>query len=839
MRRRIGLSNRRPIARDAPPRKGLAGPLREAPPQCYPYPAMRLLNLLLLLELACQEQPRSSRARARPAPRPPPVAAADASAPPDGGADRDGGSDPDVLAPSVGLAAYFMTNVFAEPRFDSRRLGWIRVGEKHDVGPLHPGDQECPGGFRPLTKTRGWVCEGKGIVVGRYPATLRHGTQPAKRDALIPYDYGYVRVGGTPLYRRAPTWEQVQEIEYPQEPDAGPGGGGARADTETEAEADAEPDTEADTDIRHRFRYPISDSDSDIRDRLRWPGACQLRSREADEPEEPEEPEELDTHGGLVVRSLAEGFILSIDRQLGEWPNLLYRTIRGQWVNARKVRRMRATTFRGVEVGDGEVLAIAFAAGRPRARHERNARGRIVPRGQVPGSFGFVVARELDERRVHWLEAPDGALYRAAGLTVVRPAPPPEGLAAGEKWIDVNVTHQTLVAYEGTRPVFATLVSSGSEARGFATPPGRFRIRSKHVTFTMDGDLEGDGAYSIEDVPYVMYYDLSYALHAAFWHSFFGRQRSHGCVNLSAADAHWIFDWVEPQLPAGWYGVWADDAHPGDARGRPEAGLRAARAAPARDAIVWGVQGRGRGPRKRRSSAPPPTKRRGSAPPAPGPGFPERLATIVGLIQSRGLDRDAVVAELDGADTSEVMAALVALLAGIGRRPRRRHPRRRRPDGPTGRARGHRGRGPWATRRQRRPCRAPGRGCRRPRGSAVACRAGRGAPRAPAPHGPAGGGLGRGRARARRPLAGHAARRPGRASVLVRGGRGRHARRAPAGRLCRRSRGRPGARREAAPAGRRSPVTRMRAPSSSGSRPRPTAASRWPPGVRCSRSARS
>lgn len=260
---------------------------------------------------------------------------------------------------------------------------------------------------------------------------------------------------------------------------------------------------------------------------------------------------------------MKEGFILSVDRQLGEWPNLLYRTIRGQWVNARKIHKMRPTTFHGVAIPVGQSLPVAFAGGRARARHERNTKGRIVPRGQVDRSYGFVVARELEERRVRWLEAVDGSLFRAAGLTIVRPVAPPAGLAEGEKWIDVDLARQSLVAYEGSRAVYATLISSGSESRGFATPPGTFRIKSKHVTFTMDGDLEGDGAYSIEDVPYVMYYDLSYALHAAFWHSFFGRQRSHGCLNLSAADARWLFEWVEPILPEGWYGVWATDEHPG------------------------------------------------------------------------------------------------------------------------------------------------------------------------------------------------------------------------------------------------------------------------------------
>ena len=40
--------------------------------------------------------------------------------------------------------------------------------------------------------------------------------------------------------------------------------------------------------------------------------------------------------------------------------------------------------------------------------------------------------------------------------------PPPEvDAGAGERWIDVDLETQTLVAYEGLRPVFATLVSTG------------------------------------------------------------------------------------------------------------------------------------------------------------------------------------------------------------------------------------------------------------------------------------------------------------------------------------------------------------------------------------------
>jgi hypothetical protein len=125
------------------------------------------------------------------------------------------------------------------------------------------------------------------------------------------------------------------------------------------------------------------------------------------------------------------------------------------------------------------------------------------------------------------------------------------------RWIHVNLEQQTLVAYEGSRAVFATLVSSGKE--GFETPRGLFRIFAKHVSATMDGLAGNDDAYSIEDVPWTMYFQGNYALHAAFWHDKFGTVHSHGCVNMAPADAHWLFRWSTPVLPSGWHGVIADN----------------------------------------------------------------------------------------------------------------------------------------------------------------------------------------------------------------------------------------------------------------------------------------
>ncbi|MEQ9317710.1 MAG: L,D-transpeptidase, partial [Polyangiaceae bacterium] len=117
-------------------------------------------------------------------------------------------------------------------------------------------------------------------------------------------------------------------------------------------------------------------------------------------------------------------------------------------------------------------------------------------------------------------------------------------------------------------PVYAALTSPGkrssNKAKDHRTKKGKWRIREKHLTTTMDGDgPAGDLPYSIQDVPYVQYYDGSYALHGAFWHHNFGREQSHGCVNLAPKDAKHIFMWTEPRIPRGWHGVWSSDKRKG------------------------------------------------------------------------------------------------------------------------------------------------------------------------------------------------------------------------------------------------------------------------------------
>jgi len=130
-----------------------------------------------------------------------------------------------------------------------------------------------------------------------------------------------------------------------------------------------------------------------------------------------------------------------------------------------------------------------------------------------------------------------------SGVATPTPAPPTPPVADyGGKWIDVDLTHQVLRAYAGQMLVFQTLVSTGLPAT--PTVVGTYRIYAKYVSAPMSGP-----GYYLPNVPYIMYFYRGYALHGTYWHSNFGRPMSHGCVNLSVADAEWLFSWAEVGTP--------------------------------------------------------------------------------------------------------------------------------------------------------------------------------------------------------------------------------------------------------------------------------------------------
>jgi lipoprotein-anchoring transpeptidase ErfK/SrfK len=117
------------------------------------------------------------------------------------------------------------------------------------------------------------------------------------------------------------------------------------------------------------------------------------------------------------------------------------------------------------------------------------------------------------------------------------PAAPEYASGNGERWIDVDLTNQSVYAYEGDVVVNSFIVSTGTWLTPTVT--GQYKIYVK----IRSGNMHGPG-YFLPDVPYIMYFYKGYGLHGTYWHHNFGTPMSHGCVNLQTDDAAWLFNWA-------------------------------------------------------------------------------------------------------------------------------------------------------------------------------------------------------------------------------------------------------------------------------------------------------
>jgi hypothetical protein len=228
-----------------------------------------------------------------------------------------------------------------------------------------------------------------------------------------------------------------------------------------------------------------------------------------------------------------------------------------------RLTRIEPSAFHGDALDETTTLPVAFV----RTRHALEYQGGPAV-GLRPGrQLGYRQALPLSgEKRtfdgIRYLETRSGTWLRAEhALVIEAPASLPPWASRKRSWIHVAIRDQTLVAYSGPTPVYATLVSTGAGGLGdpketHATPRGEFVIHTKHVAVSMSGDEVGD-EFDLRDVPYVQYFTEGYALHAAYWHDAFGLPKSHGCVNLSPLDARALFHLTEPAVPQAWHGAFA------------------------------------------------------------------------------------------------------------------------------------------------------------------------------------------------------------------------------------------------------------------------------------------
>lgn len=438
------------------------------------------------------------------------------------------------------------TQVRERPADDARIMGYLRAGAIVKASERSVGNSGCAAGWYQI-EPAGYVCADKSNATTDVTNDLvRALSRRPDTSATMPYLYGTVRRPG-PVYGKLPTREQAEAAEPGYEAKLnewlgldGENGASFRADYWLKYRApDAlklPPDQLWDSKKSDPIPWPFASGK--VPGRTLWPQPMldEVVASKA----------KMKNGFAFIDTTVVEGRRYAITTQL-------------QAIPVDRLRPIEGSTYKGVEIPRD--IDFPFALVRRAGPIFKEEKGKLVKAGDVErrAVLKLTGKQKMSGGRLHYQTA-DGLWISDKQASRLDPAKRmPKWGSNGERWIDINITKQTLVAYDGTKPVFATLVSTGEAGledpeKSRATKRGIFRIHTKHVSATMDSDVVGE-EFELRDIPYVQYFEGSYAIHAAYWHDDFGTPRSHGCINMAPEDARRLFFFTEPQVPANWHGV--------------------------------------------------------------------------------------------------------------------------------------------------------------------------------------------------------------------------------------------------------------------------------------------
>jgi len=424
--------------------------------------------------------------------------------------------DPDRLLVAIARE----TLIYEQPSFNATKIGYLRAGAqvRRDAQPA--GHEGCKGGFYRIMP-EGYVCVGATATLDPNHPVAQFGRVRPDRSSALPYRYGRSIYPTPPFYTRLPS-----KLEQEQE--------------EVELARHLEANTRA------AWRDAPTDPTPQF---LAAGGQAPTPFGYAHEANKLTNGRAVTDSSFALLAIYDQGgrrFGLSTDMSL---------------LPLDRMKPVVASTFHGIALGGEVELPVVFV-------RNHNA---FLYSGSP--STGFSISRPLGFREalpitgrsrslagLSYLETTSGDWLRDDNLVRVdRMVQRPGWVKPGRTWIHVSIMKQSMVAYVGDKPVYATLVSTGADGMGdpkttHSTVRGQFLIHTKHVTATMDSDEVGD-EFDLRDVPYVQYFSEGFAFHAAYWHDTFGTPHSHGCVNLSPIDSRWLFHWTDPPVPQAWHGA--------------------------------------------------------------------------------------------------------------------------------------------------------------------------------------------------------------------------------------------------------------------------------------------
>jgi lipoprotein-anchoring transpeptidase ErfK/SrfK len=171
----------------------------------------------------------------------------------------------------------------------------------------------------------------------------------------------------------------------------------------------------------------------------------------------------------------------------------------------------------------------------------------------------WVAGEEVVPDNPTWAALNDSTfVYSSVLRPVALPSapPPPESTSSYTgRWIDLNLTQQVVVAYQGQNPVRLARTSTGRP--GWETGAGRYTIQRRVENETMDSSsligLDAQRAsYKVDNVRWTQYFSADgKALHENYWkpRDEFGIPSSHGCAGLVAEDALYFWNWADIGVP--------------------------------------------------------------------------------------------------------------------------------------------------------------------------------------------------------------------------------------------------------------------------------------------------
>ena len=359
-----------------------------------------------------------------------PVAAADPNRPYDG--------------PLIGAMVSQAPIYVGMEAYRDKRIGYLRQGGKAAVDPTPQKAANCEAGWYRLLGG-GYIC-GKFATLDLNQPLVRLGIAPPNFDDILPYRYAANITTGTPLYKSVPSREDIAQYEPYLRGQGAKRKGRSAGETETATLAPVSdnpygPDPALVT-------TPAGSAAVLVDDRRPWWLA------EGDKPDI-KLSDLTEGADALVAKRMFKGFYVAIDRQFN-WNNRLwYKTTAALVAPADRLVIREPPTFKGIELTGTETSQPAgFILGTKAWKYEVDPDKKTARPTASAERFTTAVltGRTVPIGNTTFRETKDGWWMRTLDGTYTDPAAPPAGLAEGEKWIDVNLSRQTLVAFEGDRP---------------------------------------------------------------------------------------------------------------------------------------------------------------------------------------------------------------------------------------------------------------------------------------------------------------------------------------------------------------------------------------------------